>query len=711
MARSIVTSLPGSPAFTRRQALASGIALAIAGAGTARSASRQNAAEVAMFRADPARSNVFAEPGPAGDPVVIWSMQIGAGKIPQQPVVADGTIFIGTGEGIVALDAGSGERRWVFEGVLSDAEKWALAAGVVYVDGVIVAGSDFGVVYALDAESGEPLWELHGVAEMAQPTWADGLLYVTSDRNALYAIEAATGNQVWLAEADDGLYRWPSYANGRVYVSSWDGALHAYDGMTGALGWTHLPEPPYLASNVQVLANGLLYSKLWSPEIAEGETFIALNAASGTEVFRTAPFPTGMGYPTASDTTVYLGTPEGVLHALDAYTGDAQWQYDAGEVVNWHSWLVGDTLYMDSLDFVLHALDAATGEVRWRLPLDADIAFGLDVDRRKLFFATTAGTLWVIGGSESGAVPLEASPAPPVVTESPATPGTVLGPGFDRATVELLWTAPADAGLVTPTAAAISQQGFLFVVDASANDLKVFDPAGAFVESWTGDFRFSDGEIALGGISFDDAGTSYLSDSLNHRIQVFDPGRTLLATIGGEGDGPGQFRQPVAMVDRDGDRLLVADAGNGRIQVLDPDGVYLDQWGSPGDLNGQFRHPQAIAIGPDGAVCIADPAARRIQCFTGGGTYLGDIGTPNEMGDVSGIAFDDAGNLYAAAPSRGAVLIYGPDGTLLGTVTEVAGAGPLGTPRQLLLDARSDLYVLAGDRVLKLGFPPAPPPV
>jgi sugar lactone lactonase YvrE len=70
----------------------------------------------------------------------------------------------------------------------------------------------------------------------------------------------------------------------------------------------------------------------------------------------------------------------------------------------------------------------------------------------------------------------------------------------------------------------------------------------------------------------DAAGNMYVLDSGNHRIQKFDPAGKYLATIGRQGQGPGEFHYPSWLsLDAQG-FLYVSDPNNNRVQVLTPEG-------------------------------------------------------------------------------------------------------------------------------------------
>jgi outer membrane protein assembly factor BamB len=111
----------------------------------------------------------------------------------------------------------------------------------------------------------------------------------------------------------------------------------------------------------------------WEREVEEA-------APAGQEVWRFAAGARLYSAPTIHQDTLYLGTEDGVLHAVDTRKGSELWRYPlpehwlptevatAGELV-----FIGtrDARPLGSGDKVLLALDAATGEEMWRFETGA----------------------------------------------------------------------------------------------------------------------------------------------------------------------------------------------------------------------------------------------------------------------------------------------------------------------------------------------------
>ena len=161
----------------------------------------------------------------------------------------------------------------------------------------------------------------------------------------------------------------------------------------------------------------------------------------------------------------------------------------------------------------------------------------------------------------------------------------------------------------------------------------------------------------------DEAGRVFVADSYC-RIQVFDADGGFLYMWGAAGEGPGQFRQPVAIALDQAGLVYVADAVNARIQVFTREGVFVRAWGSEGSGPGQFRQPEGVAVDRHGHVFVADTFNYRVQVFTADGSFLRTWGSkgsrngqflhPTYPGDTGnrpvGIAVADDGNVYDTSP-------------------------------------------------------------
>jgi DNA-binding beta-propeller fold protein YncE len=89
----------------------------------------------------------------------------------------------------------------------------------------------------------------------------------------------------------------------------------------------------------------------------------------------------------------------------------------------------------------------------------------------------------------------------------------------------------------------------------------------------------------------------------------------LLFTFGSLGTGDGEFFSPTGITVDGGGKIYVADTLNNRVQVFNPSGVFQYAFGSLGSGNGQFNNPSGIAVGGGGNIYVADTFNNRVQVF------------------------------------------------------------------------------------------------
>lgn len=234
------------------------------------------------------------------------------------------------------------------------------------------------------------VWKFEtGAAVRSSPAVVDGVVYVGSDDGFLYAIDGASGEERWRFRTDGAACSSPAVSNGVVYVASDDGHLYAVDAAEGGKRW----------------------------EFAIGEAGCAWRGRHNLVI---------LSSPAVSRGLVYIGSPDGYLHALDSTTGKQRWRFKPvavlgspgpvlwrpspaevrrlpGQPVYSSPVIGGHLVYVrDSLG-VLHALDKATGRWRWSFETGAEIGSspavsgGVVYEGRYALDAATGKTIWAIG--------------------------------------------------------------------------------------------------------------------------------------------------------------------------------------------------------------------------------------------------------------------------------------------------------------------------
>jgi eukaryotic-like serine/threonine-protein kinase len=177
---------------------------------------------------------------------------------------------------------------------------------------------------------------------ISSPAVSGGLVVVGSADGSLYGINRADGTQRWKFDTRGPVMSSPAIVDGLVYVSSVDGNIYAVDSATGTQRWVFATkgERRFTAPGI----HGALPSTERMPD----------------------PFDVFLSSPTVAGGTVYIGSGDQHVYALDAKTGTLKWAFATGDVVHAAPALANNTIYIGSWDRNLYALDAATGKEKWR---------------------------------------------------------------------------------------------------------------------------------------------------------------------------------------------------------------------------------------------------------------------------------------------------------------------------------------------------------
>ena len=132
---------------------------------------------------------------------------------------------------------------------------------------------------------------------------------------------------------------------------------------------------------------------------------------------------------------------------------------------------------------------------------------------------------------------------------------------------------------------------------------------------------------------------------------------TLLQTISGNGLDNGQG----ITIGPNGNLLVVNEGGGNVLQYNPANGAFISTFATPTN-----SFPQAIAVGPDGNVYVG--AGSAVQKFNGTtGAFLGDFTSGQSLSDITGIAFDAAGNLFVGTADSGSILKFDSTGAFVST--------------------------------------------
>jgi len=201
-------------------------------------------AEWPLFQGGLARTGCTARPV-ITDPEIRWTADVGIQAWLNNPVISNGVVYVGSAgvaqferdrrDGVYAFDMSSGDRIWLFGTELD-------VNGVAYWDEVVVATGDEGRVWGIDAANGDGLWtEDTGSSAFGNPLMIDGMAVVGDANGFVTALDAHTGNRLWQVQAD-GAVRGGASSDGRVIFAAGENGEVVAMTLDGSAIWRHTVE-------------------------------------------------------------------------------------------------------------------------------------------------------------------------------------------------------------------------------------------------------------------------------------------------------------------------------------------------------------------------------------------------------------------------------------------------------------------------------------
>ena len=324
---------------------------------------------------------------------------------------------------------------------------WTFSAGqmisaeAAVLDGNVFVGTEDGLFFKLDLETGEEIWKFETEdAITAAPAVSGELVFLPSNDGQLYALSLETGEEVWKFGADDKISAAPVVVDSPKGDGQWV-LMNGYDGTTrclstedGALIWSYETEDfingsPAVVDNQWVvfggcdsqlhvigLEDGNLVHKI--PNDSQIVSSIATYkhmAYSGNYANQVVAFDVDLGMiawvyedrnlpfnnaPGVSDDMLFIGSNDKHLHAINQETGEVAWKFKTGARIESAPIVFDDGLIFGSGDGRLYALNLDSGEEIWRLDLGEGFIASPAYGYGALVIGGEDGTVFVL--KESG---------------------------------------------------------------------------------------------------------------------------------------------------------------------------------------------------------------------------------------------------------------------------------------------------------------------
>ena len=291
---------------------------------------------------------------------VVWKTEVtGASRgLHGTPAVVDGVAFVGAYDGVMtALDVDSGDLAWRAD--LGD----AIGSSPGYHDGVVYIAVEYadpsGAMFGLDASTGDVVWEDQRVTDHPHSTCAidrdAGRLVVGSNDGYLYAWSYPDLEFVWKTPTGRPIKGPVATFDGSAFFGSWDRNVYRVALDDGTVEWTK--------------QTGALVMSGPSVEPATG--------------------------------TVYVGSKDETLYALDAASGDETWRFDADGAIIGCPTVTSEHVLVGAYDETLHVVPKADGETVWNASGVGRVTSTPLVHERAVYFTDRASDAYLADESEA----------------------------------------------------------------------------------------------------------------------------------------------------------------------------------------------------------------------------------------------------------------------------------------------------------------------
>jgi outer membrane protein assembly factor BamB len=269
---------------------------------------------------------------------VAWTADVGSAAgsesvVMAQPIIAEGKLFaMDAGSTVSSRDAGGGGETWRVDLTPDEERDGLFGGGLAYDEERLFVTTPFGLVFALDPNSGAELWRSQLPAPMRTPPTASG--------GRVFAV--TVDNQMFALAADDGRRLW-SFSGVIEDAGLLGGAAPAVFGDTVIAGFTSGEIVALKAETGRVL---------WGDNLA--------GIARGDAIATLADI---RGMPVADRGQLFAVSNSGNMAAFDINRGGRLWTVSIGS--NQTPWVAGDFIYVMTTDSELVCLTRDDGRVRW----------------------------------------------------------------------------------------------------------------------------------------------------------------------------------------------------------------------------------------------------------------------------------------------------------------------------------------------------------
>jgi outer membrane protein assembly factor BamB len=276
------------------------------------------------------------------------------------PAVSRNRIFVSATQGIICLNARTGEKLWYYTIEYID-----VYSSPIVVDDYVIVGTG---------------------GYFRNPDFVENAMNVL-------CLDAKTGKKIWEYKTDNIIDTSPAYYNGKVYVNT-GSFIYCLDVDTGKLFWKKKLEWTTFSSlsldGKKIFAG--VHNGVVCLDIETGDFLWHFDC--GEMVFVT---------PLIAHQKIFFGTPDGKFYCVNAQTGDKIWNITTANTETITAVVAADKkVAFGNTEGILYIVDAESGEICEFLQFDEDQIDSLVLSDGKLICGQSGGAITCFGEPNKG---------------------------------------------------------------------------------------------------------------------------------------------------------------------------------------------------------------------------------------------------------------------------------------------------------------------
>ena len=315
--------------------------------------------------------------------------------IRSSPVIARNMVFVGSDDGGVhGLDLKTGKKVWVF---LTDD---AIEAPALVAFNTLYIGNLGGFFYALDILTGKVKWQFTVDAQISGSGNFISLKNGQQKRiafgsydNHLYCLDGETGKKVWAFEAESYINGSPSVYKENFVFGACDALVYGIQAKDGKKSF-HIDAGSYIPGSVAIVGDlaffGHYGNKLVCADLAKKKIVWEFDDGETSGAFFSSP--------AVNETSVVIGSDEGVLYCVDRQKGKLQWKYICGDAIKSSPVIAGNKVIFGSADGYVYILALGNGKKVWSWEIGEGVTGSPAVLGDMIVIGAEDGTVYAFRG-------------------------------------------------------------------------------------------------------------------------------------------------------------------------------------------------------------------------------------------------------------------------------------------------------------------------